>query len=465
MLIRLKVSNFLSIRDEIEFTAEATREANHRERVAQGPYPWLKVLPAAAFYGPNGSGKSNLVKAIEFAKALVTSGTKGDEPIRRKPFKLHPGSAKEPSRFSFEFLCRDDKVFRYEFAVTGERVLSESLTEIRSASERLWFAREPDAAVEGDRFRLPYLDRRALAAEERQFVRFVARGTRPNQLFLREAIDRNLDHFAQAFEWFRTQLVVLHPHTRFGPLEISLSEQDELRGFASAALRSADTGIVRISSEEVPLHSVDISEDLFETIKASLTKEGQGTYLIDPEGRRYGLYFKDGVVRAYRLITFHRDALGKEVEFELSEESDGTVRLLDFLPGLFAVARTHLPRTFIIDEIDRSMHPLLTWWFVESFLDRCGPESRVQLLFTCHASHLLDQQLLRRDEIWLVEKTEEGATEIEAVSDYEDVRIDTDIRKGYLLGIYTGIPHLKRLQLDPALLGEKPEGAALYGEI
>ncbi len=465
MLIRFKASNFLSIRDEIEFTAEATREANHRHHVARGPYPWLKVLPAAAFYGPNGSGKSNVVKAIEFAKTLITTGTKGKEPIRRQPFKLGAGSAAAPSRFTFEFLCRGDRVFRYEFAVTAERVLSESLTEIRSSSERLWFSREPGSGVEGDRFQLPYLDRRDLPSEECQFVRFVARGTRPNQLFLREAIDRNLDHFADAFEWFRTQLVVLHPHTRFGPLEITLSEQNELRAFASDALSAADTGIVRISSEEVPLRSAGIPEEVLELIKGSLAHEGEGTYLIDPDGKRYALYLKDGGVRVYRLITFHRDAEGREVEFELGEESDGTVRLLDFLPGLFAVARTGLPRTIIIDEIDRSMHPLLTWWFVESFLDRCGPESRSQLLFTCHASHLLDQKLLRRDEIWLVEKTKEGATEIESISDYADVRIDTDLRKGYLHGIYTGIPQLKRLRLDPAERTGKPAKAALHGQI
>lgn len=465
MLIRLKVANFLSIRDEIEFTAEATREANHRARVARGPFPWLKVLPTAAFYGPNGSGKSNLVKAVEFAKLMITIGTKGREPIRRSPFKLRPGSVDTPSRFSFEFLTAQERVFRYEFAVTAERVVSESLTEIRSASERVWFVREPDAAIEGDRFRLPYLDRRDLDPEERQFVRFVARGTRPNQLFLREAADRNLDHFADAFEWFLSQLVVLHPHTRFGPLEISLSERDDLRSFASNALQAADTGIVRIASEEVPLQGAGIPDDLLETIQESLVKEGQGTYVIDPDGKRYGIYFRDGQVRVYRLVTFHRDSGGKEVEFGIDEESDGTARLLDFLPGLFAVARSRLPRTFIIDEIDRSMHPLLTWWFVESFLELCGPEGRAQLIFTCHASHLLDQRLLRRDEIWLVEKTDDGATEIEPLSDYGDVRIDTDIRKGYLHGVYSGVPHLKHLGFRASASKPVPEEEAVHGGI
>lgn len=463
MLIRFSVSNFLSINDKIEFSCEATREANHRERVARGPFPWLKILPATAIYGPNGSGKSNLVKAIEFARNLIVVGTGPTEPIRRKPFKLLAATTENPSRFSFEFLTERESVFRYEFSITGERVESETLTELKSTSEKVWFERDVHSYPADDQFRFPYLSRREFSADERQFVHFVARGTRANQLFLREALDRNLQHFKDVFNWFANQLVVLHPHTRIGPLEIRFSEQEELREFASQALQAADTGIVRISSEEVPSKSVDIPEGLWEDLKKSFKVEGQGTLLINPDGKRYGVYFRNGELRVYRLITFHRDEKGGEVKFELSEESDGTLRLIDFIPGLFAISRNRLPRVFIIDEIDRSLHPLLTEWFVKSFLHACHPRSRAQLLFTCHSPHLFDQRLLRRDEIWLVEKTETGATEIESLSDYRDVRIDTDIRKGYLHGIFTGYPNLRNLTIHPVTEEEERKEHQLHG--
>ncbi len=455
MLLHFRVSNFLSIRDEIEFNAEPTQEANHRQRIAHGPHAWVKILPTSAFFGPNGSGKSNFIRAVEFAKLLVVFGTEPGETIPRRIFKLDPACEHKPTTFEFVILA-NEKVYRYAFSVDSKRVLSEELTELRAASEKPIFSRTSDRDT-ASTFDLPYLKARSFKAEDRQFAQFVARGTRPNQLFLRECQERNLLDFADVFRWFDQQLVVLHPHTRHAPLEIDLKSQGDLRAFASRALSAADTGIVRISSNEIPLSAIDLPESFLDELRKNLQSDGEGLFAVDPDGHRYGIYREKGEIHAYRMVTYHEGAGGDPIAFDLAEESDGTQRMIDLIPGLHAMVEDGLPRTYLVDELDRSLHPNLAKWFVRTFLEGCDHDTRTQLIFTTHSSELIDQSLLRRDETWLVEKDSAGATQIEAVSDYENVRIDTDIRKGYLHGIYTGVPHLRHLPLKTRSDGKTAE--------
>ena len=96
----------------------------------------------------------------------------------------------------------------------------------------------------------------------------------------------------------------------------------------------------------------------------------------------------------------------------------------------------------IIDEIDRSLHPLLTRKLLETYLANRTPESRNQLILTTHDAMLLDQDLLRRDEIWVAERDETGASKIYSFSEFKDVRADKDIRKSYLQGRMGGVPKL-----------------------
>ena len=137
----------------------------------------------------------------------------------------------------------------------------------------------------------------------------------------------------------------------------------------------------------------------------------------------------------------HTGKNGKNKLFDLKEESDGTVRLLDFVPAFKSIIPDK--KVFVIDEIERSIHPLLIKELVEKFsLDE---RTSGQLIFTTHETNLLDQRIFRKDEIWFTEKNKDDATELYSLNDFR-VHKTIDIKKGYLDGRFGSIPFLGNLE-------------------
>lgn len=124
----------------------------------------------------------------------------------------------------------------------------------------------------------------------------------------------------------------------------------------------------------------------------------------------------------------------KNILFELSEESDGMVRVLDLLEVLLSGEG----KTYVIDESDRCLHPSLTYKFTDTFL-KLAAQKNIQLIVTSHESRLMDFDLLRRDEIWLVNKRKSGESDIYSLEEY-NARFDQKIDKAYLEGRYGGVP-------------------------
>ena len=140
---------------------------------------------------------------------------------------------------------------------------------------------------------------------------------------------------------------------------------------------------------------------------------------------------RNGEVKCQTLNFTH----GKEnVLFSMSEESDGTIRMLDLLEILIAGEN----KTYVIDELDRCLHPSLTYKFVETYL-QIAAQKNIQLIVTTHESRLLDFDLLRRDEIWFINKRTTGESDIYSLEEY-NTRFDQKIDKAYLDGRYGGVP-------------------------
>jgi len=134
---------------------------------------------------------------------------------------------------------------------------------------------------------------------------------------------------------------------------------------------------------------------------------------------------------------------GNAVAFETTEESDGTLHLLDLCPLFYELASPTSRKVYIIDELDRSMHALLTIALLQDHLATRSIDTRTQLIFTTHDMMLMTQEIFRRDEMWLLERGPNGETQVECLADYKDVRYDKDVRKAYLQGRFSGVPHLK----------------------
>ena len=150
---------------------------------------------------------------------------------------------------------------------------------------------------------------------------------------------------------------------------------------------------------------------------------------------------EDGEVFVKQLKTEHQAGETNIVDFDIEEESDGTIRLLDFVPAFRDLVGEE--KVFIIDEIERSIHPLLIKELVKKF--SVDSKTKGQLIFSTHESNLLDQNLFRQDEIWFVEKDKSGKTDLYPLSDFK-IHNTIDIRKGYLAGRYGSIPFLANLK-------------------
>ncbi len=429
MLIRFTLENWMSFGQPVEFSMVAGRERQHGARVPRvSKYP-VRVLPIAAIYGGNASGKTNFFRALNFARMLVVRGTQPDSLIAIEPFRLDRTIAERPSRFGFELLVGED-IYAYDFAVTRREVVEERLVRITATGEKTLFDRKG---------REPNFDP-SLASSK--FLEFAFKGTRANQLFVTNSVSQGLDDFRPVHDWFRDTLDLVAPDARFEPFEHFIDESASLMTDVNNLLPGLDTGIARLGGEEVAFETLALPEP-FRIMLQESVQEGETVRLaLGSQNDRVVVSRNDGNLIAKRLVTYHSASDGSDVKFDMKHESDGSLRVIDLLPAFFALTAPNSRRVFVIDELDRSLHTLLTRRLLEAYLESCGPETRAQMLFTTHDVLLMDQDLLRRDEMWVAERSLSGNSTMTSFSEYKDVRNDKDLRKSYLQGRLGGIPRL-----------------------
>jgi len=435
MFISFSIENWLSFRDPVAFSMVASREKQHGERVPFVSDYKMKLLPVAAIYGGNASGKTNLFKAINFCKHFIVEGVPTDALIAVEPYRLDASCAKKPSSFSFELLI-DEKCYEYSFSLTREEVKEEKLVQILKTTEKTMFHRVGDKLVEV-----------APALQGDEFLLFAFRGTRSNQLFLNNSVGQNVQLFRPIYNWFAHTLTLIAPDSRFEPFEQFFSEESPLYDSMNSILSLLDTGVVHLGGEDVAFESLLIPDELRNDLQSKV-KEGTAVRLVGAVGDRYYVYRKEGELKARKLVSFHQDSEGKEVRFDIHQhESDGTQRVVELLPAFIEASGSVSNKVYLIDEVDRSLHTLLTRSLLEGYLSSCNSGSRNQLIITTHDVLLMDQSLFRRDEMWVTERDQQGVSHLIPFSDYKDVRNDKDIRKSYLQGRLGGVP---RILLDGA---------------
>ena len=438
MLIDFTVSNWACFKNEASLSMLASGERKHKEHLAVLPKCRdMKVLPVAATFGANASGKSKLIEAMAFAKGFITNAAGMNDLIPVRPFMFDKDSLRAPSTFSFTILV-EETLFQYEFSVLADRVVSEQLAEVLPTRNKVLFRRglALDAGMpEADDFFL------APGIAEEQRLRMAFQGTRTNQLFLNNAIYQKIEVFLPVFNWFRHQLEIIDPGSSFIPVEQFVSQNSPLGSHIAQALSDLDTGIVDIQFREEPfstaaLHPAEI-QNLENNLKEGMLfrfRQGKELLILSREG---------GELKMRRIVSVHRAADGREVHLAMSAESDGTLRLLDLLPAFFTLGDASAKKVYVIDELDRSLHPTLMEYLIRLFLQSAGAGTRSQILFTTHNVQLLTQDIFRRDEMWLVRRDSEGVSELVSLGDFKDIRFDKDIRKSYLEGRLGGIPHIR----------------------
>jgi len=434
MLVKFSVENWMSFRDKADFTMVASKEQQHGERLTRLNKYRLRLLPTAVLYGGNASGKTNFFKAINFAKHFVVRGSSPEAVIPTDPFGLNPTDQKKPVRFSFEILI-NDTIYEFTFTLTSNKVVEERLVRVMSSSEKVLYHR-----IDGDTD--PHLH--TSTASER--LKFAFEGTRENQLYLTNSVSQKLDAFKPIYDWFALTLVLVAPDTRFDSFEQFILEGSPLYETMNMILPKLDTGICHLGGEGISFDAIRIPEALKQKIKEDV-REGKAIKIVTDNDERIIVSREAGDLSVKKLYTYHRDSEGDRTRFEMKQESDGSKRIIDLLPAFLDLAQTEIPKVYVIDEIDRSLHSLLTQQLIEVYLSSCKADSHKQLLFTTHDLMLMNQKFFRRDEMWITERRQDGSSQLISLSDYADIRNDKDILKSYLQGRMGGIPHILTAQI------------------
>ena len=437
MLIRFNVENFLSFSEKSEFSLIANKErrlSSHFYK-AEG----LNILKSGVIYGANASGKSNFVKAIDFSKKVITKGIDKLNPVNCH-FRLKEGNASLPSIFNYE-LKAGNKYFSYGFAIVlnENRIIEEWLYEIGQNKDKKIFERFINENGKHEieiGLKLSPKAKTRFDVYSEDFQKF------DKLLFLNEINRKSIkdfpevESFSQVYNWFDKKLTVLFPKSKYSGLSF-IGDDNEMSITFNSFLNVFQTGIHNVTSEEIDLDSFDIPKQ----IKEDLTKnmEKAKTIIFEINGITYSLKRNnDNEYKVKKIGLEHLNNTGKKIIFDIEDESDGTQRLFDFIPALHSLTKTD--SVYIIDELDRSLHSKLTYGIFEIFLE-LTKNNESQLIVTTHESLLLDLDLLRRDEIWFVEKSN-NQSQLFSLDEFK-VRNDKIIRKDYLLGRYGAIPIFK----------------------
>lgn len=437
MLLNFTVANWMSYRDESSLSLMSTRERQHGDTRAKLPrFRSKKVLPIAAVYGGNASGKTALFQALAALRQMVVSDPGVDGLLPARPFSLDDDHPTMPTRFDLTFLA-DETVFRLIVEATSDHVSYESLEMITEHDEVLVYER--DEAQEK-----PYDFGRGFFEDE-EHVAYAAKSTRPNQLFLQSGVAQNIQELLRAYQWFTGTLELVGVQSQSWSFAKAIEKHEGFLSFAGKTLARLDTGIVALQGEDVSLDALPRDAALRRSVAGlqdnqviTIVMEGaSGDYQFDMLSAR-----KEGSrVAVQRLKTVHEGADGKRHLFNVSEESSGTQRLLGLLPMLFDFAEGN-SKVYVVDELDRCLHTMLTKQLIEEFADGCGPSTRKQLLFTTHDLLLMDQDTLRRDETYISQRDRFGASELIGLSEFKDIRYDKDLIRSYLDGRFGGVPML-----------------------
>lgn len=406
----------------------------------------ISLVKTAVIFGANASGKSNLIKAIDFGRKLVLTGTKPEKKIDYQKFRLDANCSSKDSRIEFE-LQHKGKNYAYGFSFNNDVIKEEWLFEIGPKKEIKIFERNSEGK---NNFDLDNILQKLKKDEEKQFLRFIAKGTPNNQLFLTEVRTRKvkenvskIDDLLNVIDWFQNSLKIIFPEDKYNEgLKFELKDGGEILKVFEEFLKYFDTGIngvclepVNPESIEIPKLIIDnIKEDLLskqsENVRASILSNGNTTYFLSKKE-------KDVIIE--KFVTKHSKKNSSEMEiFDTSEESDGTNRIIDFIPLLMDLLKGD--NVFIIDEMERSLHPNLIYDLIDLFLVK-SKDINSQLILASHESSLLTQKLLRKDEIWFVAKDSSGSSKMHSLEQY-NIRFDKEIRKNYLLGRFKAIPKI-----------------------
>ena len=422
MLIQFNFKNFKSFRDEVSLDLSATKITEHEEHVAEIAND--KLLKVAAIYGANASGKSNVYAAFEYMSYYVEESFNfgGEEESRRRegnvypkvlPFLFDGNSREKETTFAVFYIDNSEntgKTYQYGFALERDEVVEEwlySKAKTARGKYRTIFYRKRGEELEMNGFSKSHVENIKAALNKESLIVSLGSKLRINKL-------------KKVRDWFLNNEII-----DFGdPAENFFRSRVLPEGF--------------VDSRDVQENVVRYFASFDETIQDFQVEE-----LSQEEGKNAG--------KSYRIDAVHKTADSNGMaSIPLKQESSGTLKMFTLYPSLKEVLDNGA--ILFVDELNARLHPLLVRNIILTFLT---PEINIrnaQLIFTTHDVWQFSNELLRRDEIWMVNKNREGVSELYSLAEFRDedgnkVRRDEPLAKKYLTGSYGAIPALKPMDM------------------
>lgn len=418
MLLEFTVANFLSFRKKKTLNLVASSISDYRETntITSERHTLLK---GAIIYGANASGKSNFIRAMSTMKRIVMQSFNQSslETLDITPFLLNTETENSPSYFEILFEILNVR-YRYGFEITNNEVISEWLFESKKNSEKLLFVRADDGIEVSPSFK---------EAENLESK------TRNNALFLSIIDQFNGVTAKRIMNWFNNFITISGlTHENYELITLKMLEKQDVNQIMSDFYFTLELGFDRISVKKKKLSPKRVLEIGQESIAHSFIKDIEGGYHFD--------------IKTFHHLYDKHDKISHETVFDMrSQESAGTNKVFNISGPIFDVL--HNGGVLVIDELDSSLHPLMTLAITRLFNSEKENSKNAQLIFTTHDTNLFSYGKYRRDQIYFVEKDKYGASDLYSLVEYREedgtkVRKDRSFESDYIQGRYGAIPYI-----------------------
>lgn len=422
MLVQFSVDNYRSIKDKVTLSMmNATKDKERCFKIRN-----YELLNSAVIYGANASGKSNVLRAMAFMRRVMLNKMKviqSTDTLPHDPFKLNTATQDASSTFEIIFFIGTTK-YRYGFEMDTTIVYAEWLYADEKGKEAKLFYREVD---EEEYINPSFKEGYQFFDKKNAKIKIS-----PNQLFLWKCDQDGGEISKSILKWFNNFNIMNGvEHNGYVNYTMHQMEKEDFRDKIIKFVKTADIGL-----KDIQLEETDVPKDMLEKLIA-LEKFKQNNV--------EDINFKQVNINTYHTkFDEKNNIVGTEV-FELErEESVGTQKFFKMSAPILNTLEEG--KILAIDELDASLHPMLTMHLIKFFHDPKVNTKNAQLIFTTHDTNLLKPHLFRRDQIWFTEKDIYGSTHLNALAEFKDVRKDADFEKEYIQGKYGAIPYLGKFE-------------------
>ena len=431
MLLRIILENFLSFDEAVQFDMFPNQKRTTLFDHIYSSDKSVPVLKQAAIYGANGAGKSNLIKGVRFIQQFATDKNAFDvNSIQRYFYRLKDDMGIKPLSITVEFLARNKVTYIYTVEIASYGVECEVLYKsglgvgenemvFKRRRDNVEFAKKQSSIVTN------------IAVQWIKAYPFSSLLTINGDV----PVIKNV-HVEEAMSWFDNDLVVMGLNVYPQTLIQLYKTQQPLMDFTNKIFGYLNLGISKISVETEDFDKWLLNHDATDIPVDEIKKTEGGIFdeIIDMRNTKV-VSVENGIRKISQMVFEQMGAHGFVGQMDIQSQSDGTVRLLALMPLLYQAIE--FDRTVFIDEIDHSIHPFVIRGLIKYFSE---VKTRGQLVFTTHQTCLLNQDFMRPDEVWFVEK-KDGRSYAYSLNDFK-VHNTISIENGYLEGRYGAVPFI-----------------------